>query len=54
MTTLQRSSSMAIPVEKLNGEPIILMTVDDDAEKGEIIEAYNKSVELANSISGWR
>ena len=43
---------MAIPVEKLNGEPIILITVDDNAEKSEIIEAYNKSIELANTISG--
>ena len=42
---------MAYSVEKLNGEPIILITVDDNADKGDIVEAYNESIELANTIS---
>ena len=38
--------------QKLNGEPIILMTVDDNADKSAVVEAYNESIELANTISG--
>ena len=43
---------MSFSVKQLDGEPVVLITLDDTVDRVDIIKAYLQSVELAKIIPG--
>jgi hypothetical protein len=43
---------MTVSVEQLSGEPLILMTIDGNADQPDVVEGYMQSIEQAFTIPG--